>query len=296
MTENQGLQEVAEQYRKDGYKVVTHPEKDDLPAFLQGPDIDLLALKNDQIVAIQAKNGSLPEEKPQVLISGQIDDAYSLSLLAEAERLLMPDTPRSAILMAWAAFEAAAREVLRDKEKDVEKRLPRELLDELRDKNFLTPLEYQMLRQAMYVRNAIAHGVKPDAVPDEFVRFLLNMVRKLKARQPSDAVGITDRVSITIHRAGINEHPELCKLVNQAERTLGEVIGQSRSSVSVEWDLAEDGKGRPIIVLKLSDFTGAVTATFAPDELEKPIHLRTRLYRLWGDLLQIRTKKQLESM
>jgi hypothetical protein len=74
------------------------------------------------------------------------------------------------------------------------------------------------------------------------------------------------------------------------------VLGSSRGGVSIDWDLGEDGQGRRVIIIKLSDLAGTVTGSFSPDELAKPQHMKTRLLRLWGDLLQIRNAKQLESI
>jgi len=77
---------------------------------------------------------------------------------------------------------------------------------------------------------------------------------------------------------------------------LGQLLGPSRGTVSVEWDLAEDGYGEPVLVLKLSDLNGTVTATFQPPELQDDAHMRARLNRLWGDLLEIRSHRQVERL
>jgi hypothetical protein len=39
-----------------------------------------------------------------------------------------------------------------------------------------------------------------------------------------------------------------------------------------------------------------VTAVFDPKELESPSLMRSRLNRLWGDLLQIRSHRQLRDL
>ena len=41
-------------------------------------------------------------------------------------------------------------------------------------------------------------------------------------------------------------------------------------------------------VLVVRDFIARVSVTFTPDQLEHSRDVRNRLYRLWGDLLQIR--------
>ena len=85
-------------------------------------------------------------------------------------------------------------------------------------------------------------------------------------------------------------------LLQQATRRLEEVVGESPDLVTAEWDRTEDAEGRTVLTLRLSDWTGWVTAVFAPDELESATHLRSRFYSLLGDLLQIRSSKQLQEL
>ncbi len=66
--------------------------------------------------------------------------------------------------------------------------------------------------------------------------------------------------------------------------------------MSAEWDRVEDDRGRPLLTLRLRDYTGEVTGHFTPRELEDYDHWRFRLYRIWGDLLQIRSHKELEEL
>jgi hypothetical protein len=66
--------------------------------------------------------------------------------------------------------------------------------------------------------------------------------------------------------------------------------------MKAEWDQIEDNKGRPLYTLRISDGEEVVTASFSPEELVSPTHMRVRLYRLWGDFLQIRNQKQLQAL
>jgi hypothetical protein len=85
-------------------------------------------------------------------------------------------------------------------------------------------------------------------------------------------------------------------LLQQATRRLEEAVGQSTGPVTGQWDRTEDDKGRTLYTLHLKDFTGEVMGRFAPDELRSPEQTSYRMYRLWGDLLQVRTQKQLEEL
>jgi hypothetical protein len=85
-------------------------------------------------------------------------------------------------------------------------------------------------------------------------------------------------------------------LLQQATMRLEEIGGPSAGQVKAEWDRAEDSRGRTIYTLRLSDWTGAVSAAFAPEELRNSTHMRYRLLRLWGDLLQVRSDKLLQDL
>ena len=86
-------------------------------------------------------------------------------------------------------------------------------------------------------------------------------------------------------------------ILQQATRQLEEILGRSAGLVKAEWDRREDARGRVLYTLRLSDWTGGVvSADFTPDELQSSSQVRYRLHRLWGDLLQERSQKQLEQL
>src|SRR4051812_29758053 len=85
-------------------------------------------------------------------------------------------------------------------------------------------------------------------------------------------------------------------LLQQATERLKEVLGGSADSVRVEWDQADDERGRVLCTLTLRDHPDEAKARFAPDELTQPPHMRVRLYRLWGELLQARNHRQLRHL
>ncbi|MBI1918519.1 MAG: DUF1488 domain-containing protein [Planctomycetes bacterium] len=83
------------------------------------------------------------------------------------------------------------------------------------------------------------------------------------------------------------------RLTENASRRLTEMIGPMAGEVSFEWDRAEGPSRDPVITLKISNPFGSVSAAFDPSEMESPSHMQGRLARLWGDLLQIQSRKQL---
>jgi hypothetical protein len=72
---------------------------------------------------------------------------------------------------------------------------------------------------------------------------------------------------------------------------LEQVAARSSESVTAEWDKTTDPHGGPAFVLRLSDWSGAASAVFAPKELQPTNFLWARLYSLWGDLLQNRSHR-----
>ncbi|MEX0939113.1 MAG: hypothetical protein WDZ59_14715 [Pirellulales bacterium] len=87
-------------------------------------------------------------------------------------------------------------------------------------------------------------------------------------------------------------HSRVLAAVSELER----ILGRSAPVVSARFDQVEDNDRRQLIRLTLSDFTGDVVADFAPGELTDDSQMDDRLHRLWGDLLQVRSAKQVEKL
>jgi hypothetical protein len=84
-------------------------------------------------------------------------------------------------------------------------------------------------------------------------------------------------------------------LLAMATRLLEEAAG-SAPNLKIEWDRSNDENGRPVYTLRLSDRSGSASGGFSPEDLRDTTHLRYRLIRLWGDLLQARSHKQLQEL
>ncbi len=86
--------------------------------------------------------------------------------------------------------------------------------------------------------------------------------------------------------------------VDQANDVLGKEVGRSSGTVTAAWDLVNDDAGPTQVRLVLKDLmtNAQAMAKFAPEELANDRHLVTRLSRLWGDLLQARSHRQLEEL
>jgi hypothetical protein len=140
------------------------------------------------------------------------------------------------------------------------------------------------------------HGARPDDFSPNLVPFLLGIARRLLDIKPTiPGIRISGSASAVIVRRSINQS-DFKEPVDQATQLLFSLLGDARSSISIDWELAEDARNRPVIILKLSDANGTVSATFEPSELGDRNRLAERLNRLWGDLLEIRSHKQIERM
>jgi hypothetical protein len=85
------------------------------------------------------------------------------------------------------------------------------------------------------------------------------------------------------------EDPKDYAALQAITEILETVAERSSDTVTAEWDRTTDAHGRPVFVLRLSDWSGVASAIFTPKDLEPTNLLWARLYRLWGNLLQNRS-------
>ncbi len=104
------------------------------------------------------------------------------------------------------------------------------------------------------------------------------------------------RLKIVSFTEKLQRNRELFHLAQKTTEWLEEIVGSSAGLTEAEWDVGEDARGRAVVTLRLSDWTGSVTGVFDPRELESAKETRFRLHRIWGDLLQIRSHRQLEEI
>lgn len=93
----------------------------------------------------------------------------------------------------------------------------------------------------------------------------------------------------------LRQDPELFALTKKANQQLEIDVGPTLSSANVVWDFENGDGAQPAAKLKLSDWAGSVGRVFAREDLESP-WLSYRLIRLWGDLLENRSQKQIDKL
>jgi len=94
----------------------------------------------------------------------------------------------------------------------------------------------------------------------------------------------------------IQADTQLRTAIEQANRALVQVLGESADTVKVSWDSEPDDRGRPSIRLTLKDWSGEKTGKFALNEFSDSPHLWRRLYSLWGDLLSAQANVRVREM
>ncbi len=96
------------------------------------------------------------------------------------------------------------------------------------------------------------------------------------------------------YRPELMAEPKLQEIVRSATPVLEEAIGPPASRVTVTWGLRQDESGRTLIQLRVADWSVEAAAEFAPKELQPPDSARRRFIRLWGDLLQEASRRQIQ--
>ncbi len=84
----------------------------------------------------------------------------------------------------------------------------------------------------------------------------------------------------------LKQHKTYSSLVAQKNALLEGVLDLATAEGA--WELDKDNRGRPLLLLRLTDqLNGQTTAAFAPEELQNDAHLSSRLRGLKGALLHV---------
>ncbi len=196
------LETLLPQLEAEGFEVFVHPSGAMLPIFLDTYRPDAIALKRDRKVAIEVTSPTTASRKKVEYLSKLFSEHADWELrivyapprtsdeiipvasaevieehLARIEHAFEVMGPASAVLTAWAVFEAAARSLIPI---DLERpQTPARLLETLASNGYVTPDEAVMLRLLGQIRNGIAHG-RLDIMPTrEQVEGLIDVTRTL---------------------------------------------------------------------------------------------------------------------
>ena len=180
-TETAILDRVRANMTAQGYDVVVHPSKLQLPDFLQGLRPDAIASRGSENVLIEVVSRSRGTENKirryREAISGQ--DSWTLqtvwtsghsvpSKLAAPTRKVIEDRLKdirelidresfdAAMLVSWATLEGAARNLIQS---SVERpQSPRRLIEQLEKYGLVGREDAKFLRELSELRNRLTHG------------------------------------------------------------------------------------------------------------------------------------------
>ncbi|HEV3440636.1 MAG TPA: hypothetical protein VG122_24990 [Gemmata sp.] len=211
------LDRIAEEYRDEGYAVITHPNKDHLDGFPDDLGADILATRGNEKVLVQVKHTradveadtSVPDRAKTVnarpgwrydLIvleketavqrvaerAQEPTDEQFLGMLNHARMAKGTGLKEMALTYAWAALEAAMRR-LRDEAELYGRTTPTELLRTLYGNGFLSRSEFDRARMAWSIRTQAVHGFVPPEIDPALIDDMLALAEKVKGREQMQA-------------------------------------------------------------------------------------------------------------
>lgn len=215
--ERERLLELAEEYRRKGYEVLLPPVPEELPDFLRGYRPDMIVRRGGEVVVVEVKSrpsiaaaqyleglARAIEEHPgwrvELVMTNSEDVTYPANVegsLQEHEirgqlqvaRELVVHHPESAILYAWSLAEATLRLLANQAGLNIQKPEPPGLLKQLATEGVISKAEYQLLMNALPLRNAVAHGfitTRPtQSLVFELVEVTEQLLHSLNSAEPS---------------------------------------------------------------------------------------------------------------
>ncbi|MBD2653751.1 hypothetical protein IQE94_13135 [Synechocystis sp. PCC 7339] len=217
--ERERLLQLAEEYRNKGYEIFFHPNSEDLPHFLRNYRPDMIVRKGDEAVIIEVKSrSSLNSSSRQYLqnlaqsveqhsgwrlelvMTNPEDYVYSpqtenslqapeIKTKLQVARQLVIQHPESAILYSWSLVEATLRLIAEHEEISLQGLDPLYLVKQLVTKGVISRPEYQLLMDALSLRNKIAHGFKTSQSASEFAYQIINATEELLKTLDVDVKG-----------------------------------------------------------------------------------------------------------
>jgi hypothetical protein len=211
MSIESALQEVADRYRRNGYRVTLKPRGDALPPFAAGYDVDMIATDGKHHILTQVKTDlsdlsrdkSLPQlaevtksqpgwrfdlvileqESPleeAAAASGEPSVKQISELLVHAERSAEARDTLAAYLVAWAGLEAAMR--YRSRLAKIAPAKPASavvLIRNLFSHGLLNSKEMRRLDSAYKMRSRAAHGFPGTRIRRTDVDYVTSLARRL---------------------------------------------------------------------------------------------------------------------
>jgi len=212
MDTEQRLNQVADRYREQAYRVVMRPGPDDLPPFAKDFELEILATRQDGGVLVSAKASAAefeadrnlskyaeiiekqpgwrydvfvlgpPPLPPHKHAANEATEAEINRALDDADRLFQAGYIPQSVIAAWAAAESAMRHRLRSQGSEAGWGTPpRSMLNELVSSGALSGSDFRKLEDLSHLRNVIVHGFSVPDIDPGVVPFLTSAARQLMA-------------------------------------------------------------------------------------------------------------------
>ena len=207
-TERERLLKLAEEYRDKGYEVLFHPNLEDLPDFLKSYRPDLIVRREDEVVVIEVKSRSslnsstqylrnlaqAVEQHPgwrfELVVANSEDVTYfskaeeslqehEIESQLQVAKQLVTKHPASTILYAWSLAEATLRLVAAKEGLSLQRFDSLYLVKRLATEGVISRSDYQLLMNALSLRNAVAHGFKTAQLTPNSVYELIEIIEQL---------------------------------------------------------------------------------------------------------------------
>lgn len=214
------IERVAQQYRDEGFAVVTHPDASHLPDFATDLGAEILVTRGNEKALVQIKKtradveadstishraevvGKHPGWRFDLIVLNEGDTFRRITrgarepseqeiarAITEVETLVEMNQTRPALVLAWAALEAAMRRVCSDVELYVPKTTPSELLRILYGNGILTRKEFELLRETYRLRTEVVHGLVSTPFDSMDVKGIIATIRRLLTGQMDQSNG-----------------------------------------------------------------------------------------------------------
>jgi len=203
------LAEAVQEYREDGYEVIVEPRGPELPAFLQGMDIDLIARRgSDSVVVVVTTQQEMRQSSRLEQLASAVEqqEGWRLDLmvacsspgsfvvpsaaamltpgelrerLAEVEQLRSLGAHVAALLLVRSAAEGTLRLLVNEQRLDASTHDPVLTLKTLLSLGLLERSDYALLEQGLHTASAVAHGYRWEEVDSEWLGRLIQAIHKL---------------------------------------------------------------------------------------------------------------------
>jgi hypothetical protein len=207
--EHQSIERIARRYRDEGYDVIVHPQGDQIPPFLAGFPLDMLATRGNEGVVVEVKTKRIDlssdpsaarlaeivnaqpgwrldlvvlEAETQVERAAQEasepSDEQLDQILKTADELTEKGYAPYACVVAWSGLEAAMRRVRAEGEL-YGKTTATELMRTIYGNGILSREQFDKLRESYKIRTQVVHGLVPSQIDPDLIPYLTATARYL---------------------------------------------------------------------------------------------------------------------